>query len=244
MSNELMRDAFGHAAALCTALSEIYTQWCVRGPSLEASSAIAAMSQEHAGYSKMLDRLAEGATPDISPVPSLRRSPSTWPELIGVSGTAELALAAAVDEWRRAAAGSATRNLTKMAQEMAYHARFFRGWFQEFDGDTSQAGDLFRRARGVSEPEVQSWLATSGIEPAATLGGSAAFGGPEDPSPEACPLCGALETRVLSSFGPSLMTSQLKCGACGHFFEAVRWSPEPMAGSSGVEAAEQGRLRL
>src|SRR5262249_41452742 len=176
MSNTGLNEALGHTASICHALHEIYTQWSVRGPSLESSTAIAAMSQEQAGYAKTLDRLADGVSPEVCPVPSLRAVPATWPELIGAAGTVELALAAALDQWRAGAEGSLTRNLDKMAQEIGYHARFFRGWFQELDDDTSQVGVLFDRARATTEQEVWSWLSTLQIHTTASADGAFVIG--------------------------------------------------------------------
>lgn len=250
MKNEQLHEALGHSASICKALSEIYTQWCVRGPSLEASTAIAAMSQEQAGYSRMLDRLAEGMTPEACPLPSLLASPASWPELVGIAGTVELALAAALSQWRTSVDDSAIRNLTKMAQELGYHARFFRGWFQVFDDDISQASVMFNHARATTELEVWSWLSTLSIRTGTSLDGATGASDNEQlasgaaSSPQICPRCGAENARMISTFGPSLMTSQFRCGACNGFFEAVRWSlSESSVQPSDTEVADQGPLR-
>jgi DNA-directed RNA polymerase subunit RPC12/RpoP len=39
----------------------------------------------------------------------------------------------------------------------------------------------------------------------------------------ACPYCGARESRPVSDFGLSLMTSLRHCLACGADFEVIKW---------------------
>lgn len=217
-------------AALTERLGQIYIQWCVRAPSLEASSALAAMAQEHAGYQRVLTRLANGSVADRCPVNTLETTPDSWPALVGVAGTAEMVLAALLARMQGLGGKAASRSIAKLAIELSYHARLFRGWFVEMLRDASLAGSVFVNAKAGAESELAGWLATldgslTGLEASLILDSTAAREDDEQPGSElwTCAHCGSADVHVLAPFGPSLMTSQLSCDSCDGFFEVVRW---------------------
>jgi hypothetical protein len=46
-----------------------------------------------------------------------------------------------------------------------------------------------------------------------------------------CPFCDSREVELVSAWGGQLITSQLRCGRCNSYFEAVRadFAPSPEA---------------
>lgn len=212
------------AAALAGVKSElarIYAHWSVRGPSLESSTALAALAQEEGGHARVLAKLAGGETARC-PLPCLAGTPVDWPELIGITGAAEAAVSAVLDHLLGSGAEDVRRNLMKMADEERYHADFFGGWERILAADGSGAGGSFRSAAKAARAEAETWLATLSL----TFADSAAA--PPRAALHAslpCPACGATDSEVLASFGSSLITAQLRCRACGSTFEGVRWAP-------------------
>jgi hypothetical protein len=212
-------------------LLRLYVQWCVSGPTLESSSALAAMAQEEAGHTRILARLAAGTTGTVSagelvPVGQI----TNWPDLVGTAGPLELALAALLGELESSGDLEFGRHLPKMAAEERHHAQFFAGWFEELSTDFSEAGSSFAKARDRSEGRIAVWL--DGAAPLLSEAGAASArswiagtGSPDHGPDPACIHCGSRSSICVSAFGTSLMTELRKCDACGTDFESVRWKP-------------------
>jgi hypothetical protein len=212
-------------------LRQLYIQWCVSGPTLESSSALAAMAQEETGHTRILSRLAAGATgtaraAELMPAGEI----SSWPELIGTAGPLEIALAALLGELKSSGDPEFSRHLPKMAAEERHHAQFFTGWFEELGTDYSEAGSVFVKARETSEARIAAWLddaapllSEAGAASASNWTGGA--GSPDQAPDAACVHCGSRSSTRVSAFGTSLMTELRKCDACGSDFESVRWKP-------------------
>jgi transcription elongation factor Elf1 len=47
-----------------------------------------------------------------------------------------------------------------------------------------------------------------------------------------CPFCDSREVELVSAWGGQLMVSQMRCRACGAYFEAVREDLAPRAGGA------------
>jgi hypothetical protein len=221
-------------AAAKERVARIFTDWSIRGPTLEASTALAAMAQEAAGHARVCGRLAGHCPPDnLRPPQGLTTIPSSWPELIATVGTAELALGLLLDRLVASEDPPIRRQLAKMAVEERYHRRFFLGWFAELENDPSPAGALFTSARATGEADALAWLDRMRVplvqlgmplnagDPDATAGGPAV--GPSITEDTTCVHCDSRELAIVSEFGGSLMTSQIRCRSCGGYFERVRW---------------------
>jgi hypothetical protein len=219
----------GELAGVKLRLRGLYVRWCVSGPTLEASSALAAMAQEESGHARILSRLAGSrlTASDLDrlvPVDAI----TAWPELVGMLGPVEWAsvavLCAIVDSGNAAIA----RNITKILTEERHHAQFFSGWFTELEQNHNSAGATFSHCRQASEQRVASWmrglaeiLAEAGVH--SLGGGTVEDPGRSEPNDVVCIYCGSRDVDRTSAFGGSLMTSLMKCNACGSQFEAVRW---------------------
>jgi hypothetical protein len=212
-------------------LRQLYVQWCVGGPTLESSSALAAMAQEETGHARILARVAAGATTTVRAAELIAVGEiSSWPELIGTVGPLEIALAALLGELKNSGDPEFSRHLPKMAAEERHHAQFFTGWFEELGTEYSEAGSVFVKARETSEARVAAWL--DDAAPLLSEAGAASArnwsDGAESPDrgqDAACVHCGSRSSTRVSAFGTSLMTELRKCDACGSDFESVRWKP-------------------
>lgn len=212
-------------------LRQLYIQWCVSGPTLESSSALAAMAQEESGHTRILARLAAGMTGTVSAaelVPVGRIT--SWPDLIGTAGPLELALAALLGELKSSGDPEFGRHLPKMAAEERHHAQFFTGWFEELGTDFSEAGSSFAKARDRSEARIAAWLddaapllSEAGVASARSW--TTGAGSPGQAPDAVCVHCGSRSSTRVSAFGTSLMTELRKCDACDNDFESVRWKP-------------------
>ena len=139
-----------------TALARIYTNWSVRGPSLEASTAVTAMAQEEAGHARVLKRLTKDA--DGNPLTCLDRNPESWPQMIGTVGAVEVAMGRIIralsrsrnEEWRGRA--------VKMAMEERFHEDFFSGWSASLSRESEGARRVYEEARIEADREVTGWL--------------------------------------------------------------------------------------
>jgi hypothetical protein len=225
----------GELAAVKECLARIFIDWSVRGPTLEASTAMAAMAQEAAGHARVCSRLAGARSlADCCPPAGLKTVPPTWPELIATVGTAELALGMLLDRLAASDDPAIRRQLAKMAVEERYHRRFFVGWFTELDQDRTPAGELFSSARATGEASALAWLSSLRTT-LAQIGLPLAEGQSEGEAPSdhdpttaivqgaTCVHCGGGEIALVAEFGGSLMTSQLRCRSCRGYFETVRW---------------------
>jgi Phenylacetic acid catabolic protein len=229
-AEQALRSISADLASLKLALRRLYVVWCVGGPTLEASSAVAAMAQEEAGHARILARLAGTATAtvDVSRLVPIDEVTS-WPQLVGVAGPLENALAALLDGLKSAEEPEFSRNLTKIAAEERYHAQFYVGWFHELERNDNDAGRIFKAARVEAEARVAEWLSAARpvlVETTAPIPEFLGDGSYPDLSPDletVCVHCGSRDIEVTSAFGGSLMTSLLKCQSCGGQFEAVRY---------------------
>jgi rubrerythrin len=217
-------------AAIKGELRQLYVQWCVSGPTLESSSALAAMAQEESGHARILSRLAAD-TPCREITSELIRKDelTSWPELVGTAGPVEIVLAWVVSELRRCDDPEFGRKLLKVAAEERYHVQFFLGWFDELGGDESSAGARFADIRAVTEARLRGWIAASEtwFAPAgiASQDHRLDIGQPSahDAGVVACVHCGSPRTSTSAAFGASLMTELRRCETCGTRFESVRW---------------------
>jgi 1,2-phenylacetyl-CoA epoxidase catalytic subunit len=215
-------------AAIKADLRTLYVTWCISGPTLEATSALAAMAQEEGGHRRITARLA-GKTPPTEAASQLFGPAriEAWPDFVGWVGPVEVALAGILERLGESDAPQIARNLMKMAAEERYHAEFYLSWFQELEKNDNLAGRQFKAARHAGEAAVARWLRRH----AAVLAESGLTIGHRLPAElegnVRCVSCGSLQTRVTASFGSSLMTAQMRCLDCGGQFEAVRHRGDP-----------------
>ncbi|GAA1515520.1 Phenylacetic acid catabolic protein [Nocardioides humi] len=211
-------------AALKVELRALYVRWCVAGPTLEASSALAAMAQEETGHARVLARLAGEAEAVIDATEVLGGAAVTdWPSLVGHAGPVEVALASVTAALRGVGDPEVQRNLAKIAVEERSHADFFTGCLLELAPREDAAGARFRSTRTDTEKRLAPWLDHSTVVLGDSRGAAsgALDGGTVLDVP--CVHCGSRETRLSAAFGGSLLTSLMQCAACGSQFEAVRW---------------------
>jgi uncharacterized Zn finger protein len=52
-------------------------------------------------------------------------------------------------------------------------------------------------------------------------------GGEEPREAPRCPFCGSRDARVVSLFGTQAVTLQYRCGACGTYYEALKYEEQP-----------------
>src|SRR5580700_431215 len=138
-------------------LRGLYVRWCVGGPTLEASSALAAMAQEESGHARILTRLA-GSHHAASDLDRLMPTETitAWPELVGMVGPVESASVAVLQRIVDSDNAPIARNITKILTEERHHAQFFSGWFTELEQNHNSAGAIFARSREASELRVKS----------------------------------------------------------------------------------------
>jgi 1,2-phenylacetyl-CoA epoxidase catalytic subunit len=228
-STEAQQAISAQLSQLKTGLRQLYVQWCVSGPTLESSSALAAMAQEESGHARILSRLAADATAAAQVQTLLPAEQiSSWPELVGTAGPLEVMLAALIAELKDAGDPGVSRNLAKIAVEESHHAQFFLGWFQELGANRNAAGASFAAVREQSEARIAEWLAASaalfaeaGIASADAWRTSSAA--PAETGDVVCVHCGSRSSTRTGAFGASLMTELRKCDDCGANFESVRW---------------------
>jgi hypothetical protein len=222
-------------AAIKADLRALYVRWCISGPTLEATSALAAMAQEEGGHRRIAKRLAgkvpptEAATQLFGPARI-----DAWPDFVGWVGPVEVALAGILDRLSESDDPQIARNLVKMAAEERYHAEFYLSWFQELEKNDNSAGRQFKSARQAGEAAVALWLnlhaavlADTGLTIGVDGTGVSHRLPPELEGNVCCVSCGSLQTRVTASFGSSLMSAQMRCLDCGGQFEAVRHRGDP-----------------
>jgi 1,2-phenylacetyl-CoA epoxidase catalytic subunit len=151
---------------VCSELAEVklrlrglYVRWCVGGPTLEASSALAAMAQEESGHARILTRLAGSrhAASDLDRLMPIETI-TAWPELVGMVGPVESASVAVLLRIADSDNTPIVRNITKILAEERHHTQFFSGWFTELEQNHNAAGAIFARCREASEQRVNSWM--------------------------------------------------------------------------------------
>lgn len=138
-------------------LARIYTAWSVRGPKLEASTAVTAMAQEEAGHARVLGGML-GTEARGQAVESLRQPIDSWPQMLGVVGPADVAvgrlaaiLASCPHQQLRSRAG-------KMRQEEIFHEAFFLGWSKLLLAEPEAVRRCFETSWSRSASEVEAWL--------------------------------------------------------------------------------------
>ena len=139
------RGTLASAGAVMAALARRYMEWSVRGPTLEASTAMAAMAQEAAAHARAAKRAAGDAwSEQATPVSSVAGALSSWPTLVGTASQVEgavMAVLQALDPLEQL-----LPQLAKMRTEKQYHLEFMRGWVAILAKDATAAGAEFRRA--------------------------------------------------------------------------------------------------
>jgi len=228
-STQALQTVSAQLSQLKAELRQLYVQWCVSGPTLESSSALAAMAQEESGHARIFARLAAGAAgaTQANLLPPIEQVTS-WPELVGTAGPLEIMLAALIGELKDAGDPGFGRNLGKIAVEERHHAQFFLGWFQELGANRGAAADSFSAVRAATEARIAGWLAAlapllaeAGIATDDTW--STAPAALDETGDVVCVHCGSHASTRIAAFGASLMTELRKCDACGANFESVRW---------------------
>jgi len=144
-------------AAIKDELASVYTVWSLRGPTLEACTALTAMAQEEAGHARALLAVS-GDQPPEHRLAFLEHVPDDWPELVGTAGTAELAVSAVVHALRAGQNPGLASRTAKMAVEESFHEDLFRGWFRILSGDAPAVAERFRDAARAARAEVGDWL--------------------------------------------------------------------------------------
>jgi 1,2-phenylacetyl-CoA epoxidase catalytic subunit len=144
-------------AAVKADLGWTYTDWSVRAPTLESSTAVTAMAQEEVGHARVLNGLVQGEV-EGERIACVHEPASSWPELIGIVSPVEFALAGLT----RALAGCRHDGLRsrarKMADEERFHELFMEGWSGLLGTDTTDVSSAFREALRRSEPETAAWV--------------------------------------------------------------------------------------
>jgi 1,2-phenylacetyl-CoA epoxidase catalytic subunit len=138
-------------------LGWMYTDWSVRAPTLESSTAVTAMAQEEVGHARVLGGLVPDGVEGDS-IPCLKEPASSWPAFIGVVAPMELALA----ELTRRLAGCRHDLLRsrarKMAEEERFHELFIEGWSGLLDADSSEVASAFAEGVRRSQRETAAWV--------------------------------------------------------------------------------------
>jgi 1,2-phenylacetyl-CoA epoxidase catalytic subunit len=154
-------------------LARIYTHWSVRGPKLEASTAVTAMAQEEAGHARVLAGLLEPAAPGHV-VESLRAPIVSWPQMVGTAGPADIGVARLTRVLASCGHQQLRSRMGKMSQEEAFHEAFFRGWSELLKAESGPVERSFEESWARSGAEVQAWLLA--IDELAAAGGLAESG--------------------------------------------------------------------
>ncbi|MEA2252126.1 MAG: hypothetical protein QOI62_732 [Solirubrobacteraceae bacterium] len=146
-------------AAVKVDLGWLYTDWSVRAPTLESSTAVTAMAQEEVGHARVLGGLVAGDL-EGERIACVRDGASTWPALVGTVGPVELALG----RLTRALAGcrhDALRSRArKMAEEERFHELFVEGWSDLLGADAPEVSGAFFEAVARSQGQTAAWVAS------------------------------------------------------------------------------------
>jgi|GEM_PF-4836247 1,2-phenylacetyl-CoA epoxidase catalytic subunit len=139
-------------------LARHYLEWCVRGPVLEASTAVAAMAQEERGQAAVLRGLldqASGPRGIALPMAVVDRA-ATWVDLIVLAALFDSAityvLATVAGIWP-----VLSRRAGKILQEEQFHQMFADRWFVLLGRDLA-VGPLLRQQAARVRVQVQQWL--------------------------------------------------------------------------------------
>lgn len=238
----------GDLVPVKASLARLYTQWSVRGPTLEASTALAALAQEEAAHARAIGRLSPQPTPPPDcPLPSLLRPVDSWPELIAYTALVEASTSRLLHALMGRGEETVRRMLPKLLDEERYHRDFLGGWCQVLLADDPAVRSTLQSAAARITSEVAGWWA--GMRPALewagvsldldVLASDACLTGPggsagtpgqfSSLSSAGCLHCGAEQSETLSRFGSSLLTRTIRCRQCGSLFEEVRGA-EPSDG--------------
>jgi 1,2-phenylacetyl-CoA epoxidase catalytic subunit len=144
-------------AAVKVDLGWMYTDWSVRAPTLESSTAVTAMAQEEVGHARVLGGLVPDGV-EGEGIPCLRQPATSWPELIGIVAPVELALA----ELTRRLSGCGHELLRsrarKMAEEERFHELFVEGWCGLLGADAREVAAAFADGVRRSQDETAAWV--------------------------------------------------------------------------------------
>jgi hypothetical protein len=144
-------------AAVKADLGWMYTDWSVRAPTLESSTAVTAMAQEEVGHARVLG----GLVPDDlagDAIPCLQGTAASWPELIGVVAPVELALAELTRQLAVCRHELLRSRARKMAEEERFHELFVEGWTGLLGADEGEVSAAFAEGVRRSRDETAAWV--------------------------------------------------------------------------------------
>ncbi|RAQ94123.1 Phenylacetic acid catabolic protein [Thermogemmatispora tikiterensis] len=139
-------------------LARHYLEWCVRGPVLEASTAVSAMAQEEYGQARVLAGLLdeEGLQTGLSlPAPVLQPAPC-WISLICLAALFDTAVTEALAAAARYSP-SLARRVAKILQEESFHQLFAQQWLQLLGQEAALRPRLLQQVEQLRTP-LLSWL--------------------------------------------------------------------------------------
>jgi ring-1,2-phenylacetyl-CoA epoxidase subunit PaaA/ring-1,2-phenylacetyl-CoA epoxidase subunit PaaC len=144
-------------AAVKTDLAWLYTDWSVRAPTLESSTAITAMAQEEVGHARVLGGLVDESV-EGERIACLREPVASWPELLGTVAPAELALAELARALGACRHDALRARVRKMADEERFHELFVEGWSALLEDDAPDVTAAFRQALGRAQEQTAAWI--------------------------------------------------------------------------------------
>lgn len=144
-------------AAVKNDLAWLYTDWSVRAPTLESSTAITAMAQEEVGHARVLGGLV-GEGVEGERIACLGQPVASWPELLGTVAPAELALAEMARALGACRHEALRARVRKMADEERFHELFVEGWSALLEEDAPEVTAAFRQALGRAQEQTAAWI--------------------------------------------------------------------------------------
>ena len=153
-----------------------YSDWLLGAPSLEASIAASAMSQDEWGHARLLYAALKDLGRDPVEVEHARPADAytsvdcldgpleDWAEVVAATAVVDGALSVALDAARRGAYTSVAGRAAKMLAEEEFHGAFAQAWVRKLAEGSAEARE---RLRGAVERMWPSVLHTMAPEDAA-----------------------------------------------------------------------------
>nr|BBH92121.1 hypothetical protein KTA_03200 [Thermogemmatispora argillosa] len=139
-------------------LARHYLEWCVRGPVLEASTAVSAMAQEEYGQARVLAGLLDGEGLQTSlSLPALVLQPAPcWISLICLAALFDTAVTEALAVTARYSP-SLARRVAKILQEESFHQLFAQQWLQLLGQEAALRPRLLQQVEQL-RAQLLPWL--------------------------------------------------------------------------------------
>ncbi|MBE3566792.1 MAG: phenylacetate-CoA oxygenase subunit PaaI [Thermogemmatispora sp.] len=134
-------------------LARHYLEWCVRGPILEASTAVSAMAQEEYGQARVLAGLLdeEGLQTGLSLPAAVLQPAPCWISLICLAALFDTAVTEALAAAARCSP-SLARRVAKILQEESFHQLFAQQWLQLLGQEAALRPRLLQQVEQLRAP--------------------------------------------------------------------------------------------